>query len=393
MENSSMEEWKGDGRMGKEFKIAVAHWKIKSWGGAEYLATKLAETLNINKIYTIAPIPEKNPYGDVELYDVLSDFRFSASKRLQIKLFDRVFEYSIWEDVDWNIYDNFDIIITSGSTTRAIITPDDVLHVNYCHSPPRWLYDLYHRRIKSVKVSCIHSTLLRYLRMRDLSVDSRVDYYLVNSPIIRRRLWKYYKRDSEILYPPIDTSKYRYRDPEDYYLYLGRLDREKGIIEIIKAFKNLGLRLKIAGGRGDAFREVMKLMKSCRNVEYVGFVSEKEKIDLLSRCKAVIYNAVNEDFGIVPIEANASGKLCISIAEGFPGIYIKDEINGFLHNGSVEGIKKAVINVEKIMDENKVDPYTIKKSVISFDINTFRENLLRYLNYFYNNLNKLTTLY
>ena len=369
----------------KELKIGIAHWRIYSWGGAEYLVTKLAEVLGIKNIYTLGTPPGDNPYGKVKFYDVTKDLPLSHFKRFLLK-FNRIFEYYIWESVDFSVYDDFDILISSGSTTRAIILPDNIIHVNYCHSPPRWLYDLYHYRIKDVKFAPVYDHIIRYLRIKDIVIDKRVDYYLANSPIIKRRIWKYYKRSAEVLYPPIEISKYKNKEPEDYYLYLGRLDKEKGIIEVVLAFKELNKPLKIVGSKGNVFNEVMKIIKGCRNIEYMGFVSEKEKIELLSRCKAVIFNAINEDFGIVPIEANASGKLCVSIKSGYPGIYIKDGINGFLHDGSVKGIIEAILKVEKSL--NKIDPENIKKCAEKFDITIFKERLNQYINKFYQDFNE-----
>ena len=126
----------------RNLKIAIAHWKPRSWGGAEYLVTKMAEVLGIDKIYTLGKLPSENPYGKVDFYDITKDLDFSLLKRFQLK-FDRLFEYSIWESVDWSMYGDFDIIISSGSTTRAIITPDNVMHVNYCHSPPQDGFTIY----------------------------------------------------------------------------------------------------------------------------------------------------------------------------------------------------------------------------------------------------------
>lgn len=351
-----------------ELDIAVAHWHVNAWGGAEYVATKLAEAVNNKIVYTLGqPDPsDSNPYGDVDFQDVTSKLDYSWLRRLQRKA-GRVFEYAQWEDVDWRRLGDPDVIITSGSTTRAIITPDDTLHLNYCHSPPRWFYDLYHDRKRSLGGSFARP-ILRYLRIRDTTVDPRVDHYFANSPVIARRLFKYYKRDAEVLYPPVEIENYTENGDEGFYLHLGRLDTEKGVEAVVEAFESLDHPIVFAGGAGDA--EVLDRIQAANNMEYEGFVSEDRKYELLSTCRAVVFNGRNEDFGIVPIEANASGKPCIARNDGFPGMYIQEGVNGFLHAGSSGSIQEAISGFEARDYDGEPTKY-----VDDFTLQSFEQNL------------------
>lgn len=328
--------------------IAVAHWGINGWGGAEYLVTKLAETLGQDRIYTIGqPSPaDPNPYGDIQFVDVTDDLSPRLLRKLQVRV-GRPFEYALWEDVDWRIYGYPDVLVTSGATTRAVITPDDVLHVNYCHSTPRWFYDLYHHRTDSLG-GLLSRPLVRYLRMRDATIDTRVDTYFANSPIIARRLQKYYKRDSEVLYPPINVDDYRNDGDEGFYLHLGRLDEEKGILAIVAAFEDSNRQLVLAGGRGDVGTETMARIRDAETIDYRGFVAEADKLTLLATCRALVFNGRNEDFGIVPIEANASGKAVLTRAEGFPGLFVTDGENGYTHDGTATDIRRALEQFETL---------------------------------------------
>jgi glycosyltransferase involved in cell wall biosynthesis len=206
--------------------------------------------------------------------------------------------------------------------------------------------------------------------MRDMSLDPRVDHYLVNSPIIKRRLQKYYKRDSEILYPPIELSQYYNDGDYGYYLHLGRLDEEKGVPEIVSAFEELDERLVMAGGVGDITKSLIKRIETAENINRAGFVSEEEKFKLLSRCSGVVFNGQNEDFGIVPIEANASGKAVIARNDGFPGIFIADGYNGLLHDGTARGIKRAVVRMGETEFSITQEPY-----ISQFNFSSFSENL------------------
>lgn len=343
-----MDEDGQDGIAFEDLDVALAHWHVDAWGGAEYLVTKMAEALDVDRVYTMgAPSAGgPNPYGDLQFYDVTQDLALSPLRSLQSRV-DRIFEYSLWEDVDWREYGHPDVLVTSGATTRAVITPDDTLHVNYCHSPPRWFYDLYHDRKDSL-TGLLARPVVRYLRMRDMTVDPRVDHYFANSPIIARRLRKYYERDSEVLYPPVDLAKYRNDGDEGFYLHLGRLDEEKGVPAVVQAFDGLDEEIRFAGGRGDVGDSVLERIRRAENMHYEGFVSEERKLELLATCRAVVFNGRNEDFGIVPIEANASGKPVLARNEGFPGVYVEDGENGYLHDGTVEGIRSAISHQEDV---------------------------------------------
>ena len=350
-----------------DLDIAVAHWHIDSWGGAEYLVTKLAEAVGESTVYTVGePEPDsKNPYGTVKFHDVVGDLPESTA-RLRARL-GRPAEYGIWEDVDWRSYGSPDVLITSGSTPRAVITPDTTLHLNYCHSPPRWFYDLYHDR-KNSFFGRLTRPAVRYLRTRDSAIDDRVDHYLANSPVIARRLWKFYKRDAEVVYPPVELGRYENQGDEGFYFHLGRLDVEKGIEAIVEAFEGLDQRIVFAGGEGDA--GVVDRIRAADNMNYAGFVSEDEKYDLLGRCRAVVFNGRNEDFGIVPIEANASGKLCLARNDGFPGLFVETGENGLLHDGSAASIRAAVDRLEA--EGVAADPASF---VDRFSMSTFETQL------------------
>jgi glycosyltransferase involved in cell wall biosynthesis len=353
----------------EDLDVAVAHWHVNTWGGAEYLATKLAEAVEVDRVYTLGePDPgDTNPYSNVVFKDITSNLDYSAVRRLQRRA-GRVFEYAQWEDVDWREFGDPDVLITSGATTRGVITPDDTVHINYCHSPPRWYYDLYHDR-KGSFLGAISRPLLRYLRTRDMAVDPRVDHYLVNSPIIERRLWKYYKRGSEVLYPPVEIDRYYNDGDHGFYLHLGRLDEEKGVPAVVGAFQELGEQLVMVGGSGDVNEAVMDLINQAENIEWRGFVDEDEKLELLARCSAVVFNGRNEDFGIVPIEANASGKPVLSRNEGFPGLFVH-EMNGYLHDGTADGIQKTI---NQVREENLiVDP---DEHVSDFSFEVFLKRL------------------
>jgi glycosyltransferase involved in cell wall biosynthesis len=330
-----------------DLDVAVAHWGIDSPGGAEAVAVALADALDSDRLYTLG-VPDadtRETYPGTDFYDLLADSTLEPLRRAQHRV-DRVFEYALWEDVDWQSYGPPDVLVTSGATTRAVITPDETLHLNYCHSPPRTLYDRYHDRT-SGGAGLLARPLLRHLRTRDATVDDRVDGYLANSPVIARRLWKFYDREAEVLYPPVDVEALAAadRDRGERYLHLGRLDVEKGVPEVVAAFEGLDRPIDFVGPRGDVADALLDRIGRAPNMRYRGFVTSEEKRRLLRGSRAVVFNGVEEDFGIVPVEAVAAGAACLARDEGFPGLFVDGAV-GLRHDGTGSGIRNAVERFE-----------------------------------------------
>lgn len=352
-------------------KIGIFHWCFDRVGGGEILANYLGKALNA-KVYSIIKDKENNPLNFIDLSDKLP---------LSVKLLRKVrsFDYLTWSAIDVSDFDDFDMVITSGAGTRSLITPENAIHVNYCHSPPRWLYDLWHWRRKQ-SGTFTQNTILpvasEFFRVWDSSIDKRVDYYVCNSPVIKMRLWKYLKRESVVLYPPIETSKYAFKEYGDYYLFMSELIPEKrphnAIEACIKANKKL-----VVLGHGRLEVELKRKYGNNPLIEFKGFVPEDEKLRLLSNCKAVIYPAKAEDFGIVSIEAFASGKPVICSNEGFPPLVVGDQ-RGVVTDGSVDGIYNGITKHEK----HSYNPDDLVRFADSFDFRHFETKLKKYIDVF-----------
>ena len=357
----------------KKQRIAVLHWTFERVGGAEILASYLGKALNC-KVYCM---------GQSKLG--FEDLSYLLPRPLRLLKRVRSFEYMLWSSVNIEELGDFDIIISSGATPRAIITPECTMHVNYLHSPPRWLYDLWNFRRK--RLSPIKRFIIDFigeaLRVWDYAVDTRVDYYFVNSEVIRFRLWKYLKRDGVVLYPPIEWNKYKCNESEDYILFLSRLEPEKRVEEAVEACIRAEQKIVVVG-TGTLEKRIREKYGSNSLVDLRGFVDEKEKIDLLSSCKAVIFPAVAEDFGLIPIEALASGKPVIVDNTGFPPILLNKmgfvEQNGvfkickggIIARGDVANLTTAV----KLVDKYDWDSEYLRNFAKQFDFEYFRLNLV-----------------
>lgn len=355
-------------------KVGIFHWSydnIVGIGGGEVLINNVSEALN-SPVHCIVRA-KNNKLGFIDVTHKIP---------LTAKIFNgmRIADYFAWSTIDTTEFEDYDLILSSGMTTRALIVPEDIPHVNLCFSPPRWLYDLWHSRRKTTTLgNTLIAPLAELMRTWDNAVDNRVDYYISISPIVKRRLWHYLKRDSDIIYPPIDVSKYRHKESEGYYLFISRMIPEKRPEEAIRACINHNKKL-ILVGTGELEQHLKLKYRKYENIIFTGFVDEDTKIRLLSHCEAVIYPPVAEDFGIVTIEALASGKPVICANDGFPPMLIKDKY-GIITDGTTHGIDMGI----KEYEETEFNTDELINCASQFDFSIFKTKLHERLNYYKSN--------
>ena len=216
----------------------------------------------------------------------------------------------------WDLRD-YDLIISSESgPAKGVITRSDAQHVCYCHSPMRYLWDLYPAYINEWTRSgfkrALMAPLSNYLRLWDYATAARVDEFIANSQNVARRIWKTYRRPSDVVYPPVPVQTFFNQGSRDYYLVVSELVAYKRIADAVIAFSKSGRRLKIVGD-GPEYKPLKGIAGN--TIEFCGRVTDLEIRRLYSRCRAVLLPG-EEDFGIVPVEALASGKAVIALGRG-----------------------------------------------------------------------------
>jgi len=211
----------------------------------------------------------------------------------------------------------YDLVVSSESgPAKGIITSSTARHICYCHSPMRYLWDLYPAYRNDWTTSKIKraamAPLANYLRLWDFVSAARVDRFVANSENVRRRIWKIYRRTAEVVYPPVDVDSFYWQPAEDYFMIVSALVAYKQIDTAVRLFGRTGRRLRIVGTGPEDHR--LRSM-AAKNVEFLGRVADDDLRQLYSRCRALILPG-EEDFGMTPVEALASGKPVIALGRG-----------------------------------------------------------------------------
>ncbi len=265
---------------------------------------------------------------------------------------------------------DFDVLLSSShAVAKGIRTRKGQLHICYCHTPMRYAWDLeeqYTEDLDPIR-RWGAKAILRYLRGWDLSATSRVDHFIANSNFVAQRIERIYKRKATVIYPPVSTEKfYLSENKEDYYITVSRLVPYKRIDLMIEAFKALPHRKLIVVGDGPEMNRLKKMAPS--NVEMKGRQSDAAVASLLSRAKGFIF-AAEEDFGIAPVEAEASGTPVIAYGKG--GV-LESVISGktgvFFQDPTANSLVEAILRFETLSFDSK----QIKDHAQQFGVDRFK---------------------
>jgi glycosyltransferase involved in cell wall biosynthesis len=211
----------------------------------------------------------------------------------------------------------YDLVVSSESgPAKGVITSSDTVHLCYCHTPMRYLWDLYpayrNEWTRSRWKRAAMTPAANYLRLWDYASAARVDRFIANSENVQRRIWKTYRRESEVVHPPVDVDSFYWKPGEDYFLAAGELVAYKRIDSIVQWASRSGRRLRIVGSGPEYGR--LRAMAG-NTVEFLGRVSDVELRELYARCRAFLLPG-EEDFGMTPVEALASGKPVVALGRG-----------------------------------------------------------------------------
>lgn len=272
----------------------------------------------------------------------------------------------------------YDLVISSESgPAKGVLVDPDALHVCYCHSPMRYVWDMYHdyRERAGWFKRLLMPALMHYLRIWDVTSAMRVSHFVANSGYVSRRIRRFYNRSATVIHPPVATEKFELAEAkEDYYLFVGELVAYKRADLAITAFAASGKRLKVVGG-GELYESIRAAGHG--NIELLGKVDVEELRTLYSRARALIFPGI-EDFGIVPVEAMASGTPVIAFAKGGALETVKHGVSGILfHEQSPQALNAAVTEFES--GQMKFEPKKLREYALQFDESRFRSSFAAFV--------------
>jgi len=356
-------------------KVALVHDYLNQMGGAERVVLAFHELFPDAPLYTSIYDPRR---VDAAFQQI--DIRTSFMQRLPFvkkhhQPFLPLYPFAM-ERLDLRGYDL--ILSSSSAFGKGVITKPGTMHICYCHTPMRWCwnYDEYVEREQLGKLARgVLPFLITWLRVWDQTTAMRVDHFIANSPAVADRIQKYYRREAVVIPPPVDASRFLFdptTQPEDYFLVVSRFMPYKRIDLAIQACNRLQLPLVIIGSGRDQQR--LQQMAG-PTIRFLGRLSDAEVLHYYAHCRALILPG-EEDFGITPLEAQASGRPVIAYSAGGALASVIDGVTGtFFQEQTVESLAATLA----AFDETRYDPQIIRDHALEFDKPRFHRRILQFI--------------
>ncbi len=356
-------------------KVALVHDYLNQMGGAERVVLAFHELFPEAPLYTSIYDPKR---VDAAFQQI--DIRTSFMQRLPFvkkhhQPFLPLYPFAM-ERLDLRGYDL--ILSSSSAFGKGVITKPGTMHICYCHTPMRWCwnYDEYVEREQLGKLARgVLPFLITWLRVWDQTTAMRVDHFIANSPAVADRIQKYYRREAVVIPPPVDASRFLFdptTQPEDYFLVVSRLMPYKRIDLAIQACNRLQLPLVIIGSGRDQQR-LQQLAGP--TIRFLGRLSDAEVLHYYAHCRAFILPG-EEDFGITPLEAQASGRPVVAYSAGGALASVIDGVTGtFFQEQTVESLAATLA----AFDETRYDPQIIREHALEFDKPRFHRRILQFI--------------
>lgn len=354
--------------------VGIVHEWLASYAGSEKVIEQMLEVFPAAEIYALVDfLPEKDRAW-------LADRKIHTSFIQRLPFARRKFRgYLPFMPLAIEQFDltPHDVVISSNhAVAKGVITRADQLHISYVHTPIRYAWDLKDQYLREAGLtwglrSMIVRMIMHYIRRWDVVAANRVDKFVANSHYVARRIWKTYRREAEVIYPPVDIDAYPFcEQKEDFYVTASRLVPYKKVDLIVAAFTKNGLPLKVIGD-GPDMKKIAKL--AGKNVTLLGYQSQEKMTELMQRAKAFVF-AADEDFGITPVEAQACGTPVIAYGRGGVTETVVDGETGmFFAEQTPESLNAAVARFESMAAT--FEPELIRKHAEQFGIERFRREM------------------
>ena len=351
---------------------ALAHEYFSAHGGAE----RVVEVFH--RMYPEAPVytffHDRRAYGPLDGYQLRTSFLQSVplrslgggAHRALLPLYPRA-------AASLRVASGTDLLLSSTSAfIKCLSLPDPTVHVAYCHSPTRYLWDWSEQYIAEevpAPLRGVVRSLLPGLRQADLRGAKRVDHWIANSDVVRARIKRYYDRDSEVIHPPVDVASFTPAAQRgDFWVIVSRLSAYKRVDVAVRAFNEVGMRLIVVGDG----RERAALEQLARdNVTFTGRVDDATVKQLLGAARGFIFPA-EDDFGIVCVEALASGAPVVALGRGGATEIVRDGVDGAL---VLEPEPELFAAAVRRVEQTGSDPEALRNSARRFDVARFESRI------------------
>lgn len=360
----------------EDLRVAIVHeWPVR-YAGSEQVVAAMLEVVPQAELHALVHAPEELRGTPLEGVPSKTSFiqRLPRAKE-KYQSYLPLMPLAV-EQFDLREYDL--VISSNHAVAKGVLTRADQLHVSYVYTPLRYAWDLYHDYLaesglnRGVK-SWLARAVLHYVRLWDAVAANRVDAYLTLSDYVAKRIWHAYRRRAQVIYPPVDVDRFRTDLPrEDFYLAVSRFVPYKRMDVIVKTFNKLQRPLVVIG-EGSEFKKVQRLAGP--NVRLLGYQPDRAIVDYMQRARAFIF-AAEEDFGIVPVEAQAAG--CPVIAYGKGGAletvtgWPEPEATGvYFDSQTPEALELAVKHFEA--HETEFKPETCRRNAERFRPDRFQQ--------------------
>lgn len=358
-------------------KIAIIHDWLTVYAGAEKVLERLLKLYPNADVFAIVDfLPEKDR-------DFLSGHKITTSfiqnlpfARTKYRNYLPLMPLAV-EQFDLSSYDL--IISDSHAVAKGVITGPNQLHISYVHTPIRYAWDLQHQYLHESDLDTgikgwIAKYFLHKIRLWDSRTSNGVEHFIANSAFIAKRIWKVYRRESTVIYPPVNAEAFELHTiKEDFYLTASRMVPYKKIDLIVESFTLMPDKRLIVIGDGPDFEKIKS--KAGPNVSLIGYQSFEVLRDYMQRARAFVF-AAEEDFGIAPVEAQACGTPVIAYGKGGALETVENNISGiFFQEQSLVSIIEAIAQFERI----KFDSRLIRANALKFSSERFEKEMQKFV--------------
>ena len=364
----------------ENIRIAIVHDWFVNYAGSERVVEQILNLFPHADLFAVVDFLDEEKRGFIQNKPVTTTFiqKFPFAKT-KFRQYLPLMPLAI-EQLDLSAYDL--IISSSHAVAKGVLTSPNQLHISYVHSPIRYAWDLQHQYLKESNLekgfkSWIARWILHQIRLWDYRTANGVDLFIANSQFIARRIHKVYRRDAEVIYPPVDLQNYSLQEQkQNFYLTASRLVPYKRIDLIVEAFAQLGDRQLIVIGDGEQMVKIRA--KAGQNVKFLGHREPEELREYMQNAKAFVF-AAEEDFGITPVEAQACGTPVIAygrggVRESVIGLDSDRPTGVFFGSQTVESIRAAIYEFENLGD--RISPIVCRENAMRFSTERFQREFL-----------------